>query len=336
MIFIPYFFFFLLTLIMGRVIRVSSCNWIYIWIGLEINLISFIPIIMCSIIDRETERSIKYFLIQSAGSGLLLLGFIICTYYPNSFISLYGGTFILVFSLLLKLGIAPFHFWVPHVISGVRWFSCAVLSVWQKLAPLFILSRFFFRRQFIFVLACLSSLVGGVGGLNQTQVRALLAYSSIGHLGWIFICLNRSNRIFIFYYIIYSLINLYIITLINLFGIKNIRVIRLGGTSVFHLVFIGGIFLSLAGIPPFLGFFPKWMVLFNLIKESIFVYMILMLLGSLINIYYYLVVIFNLLLNSFFFEREPYMKFFDNIFIRVLGYRFFTLSLIFLALFFLL
>lgn len=120
MIFIPYYFFFVVTLVLGTFIRISSSNWLYIWIGLEINLISFIPLIMASRVDCETERRLKYFLVQALGSGLLLFGALRYINYPNSLIRDWLGSYILVFRLIIKLGIAPFHFWLPHVIRGVR------------------------------------------------------------------------------------------------------------------------------------------------------------------------------------------------------------------------
>jgi NADH:ubiquinone oxidoreductase subunit 2 (subunit N) len=85
---------------------------------------------------------------------------------------------------MIKLGMAPFHFWLPHVIGGIRWVSCVVLSVWQKVGPIFILRSFVFSwRLYIFIFAALGAIVGGVGGINQSQLRVLLAYSSIGHMG---------------------------------------------------------------------------------------------------------------------------------------------------------
>lgn len=184
MIFMPYYFFFFSTLVFGTFISISSCNWLYVWMGLEINLISFIPLIMSSGVDIETERRLKYFLIQALGSGILLFGSLVEMNYPNSMIPDWLGVCILVMSLMVKLGMAPFHFWLPHVMGGIRWISCLILSVWQKIGPLFVLSSFFFRsRYYVYLSSCLGALIGGVGGMNQRQIRVLLAYSSIGHIG---------------------------------------------------------------------------------------------------------------------------------------------------------
>lgn len=119
MIFMPYFFFFFVTLVIGTLMRVSSFNWLYVWIGLEINLISFIPLIISSSVDLETERSLKYFLVQALGSGLLLFGSLVYINYPNSILPGWVSVYIILVRIIIKLGMAPFHFWLPHVISGI-------------------------------------------------------------------------------------------------------------------------------------------------------------------------------------------------------------------------
>lgn len=105
-------------------------------------------------------------------SGVRILGFIV----------LIGG-------LCVKLGLFPFHYWLPRVMAGLPWVSCLLLATWQKFAPLFLmlclleLSRSYLIACVVCFIGMGSSLVGGLGGMNQTQIRALLAYSSIGHLG---------------------------------------------------------------------------------------------------------------------------------------------------------
>lgn len=86
--------------------------------GLEINLISFIPLIMSSQNSFETERGLKYFLSQAFGSGLLLFGLFIYIISSYSLVYINLGTYIMVFRIIIKIGIFPFHFWLPHVIGG--------------------------------------------------------------------------------------------------------------------------------------------------------------------------------------------------------------------------
>jgi len=279
---------------------------LYVWIGLEINLLSFIPILIISNIDSETERRLKYFLIQSLGSGILLIGCLVHLNFPNSLISHNIGIYILVFRLIIKVGIAPFHFWLPHVIGGIRWINCIFLSVWQKIGPIFILSRFFFNNTFFLFICAINAVVGGVGGLNQTQIRVLLAYSSIGHIGWILVSIIFSYNVFFIYFVVYSLINLRIILFINFFSLKGVNISTVIGFSSVYNFFIILMFLSLAGLPPFLGFYPKWIVLYNIIENNIYLLSLTIIGGTLINIYYYLAIFFNMFIKSFFFNFIDY------------------------------
>lgn len=304
MIFIPYYFFFFTTLVIGTLMRISSFNWLYVWMGLEINLISFIPLIISSSVDIETERRLKYFLVQALGSGLLLFGSLVYINYPNCLILDWMSTYIILFSLMIKLGMAPFHFWLPHVMSGIRWISCILLSVWQKVGPLFVLSSFIYYSSFYINLICgLRAIIGGLGGINQTQIRVLLAYSSIGHIGWIFASIIYSFSLFLIYFLVYRLINLSIILLIDFASLKMTNLIRVKGLSIFIIIILCLLFLSLAGLPPFLGFFPKWIVIIKLIEDQIYLLRLVLIFGSLINIYYYLNIFFNIFINSFF-RRE--------------------------------
>ena len=87
--------------------------------GLEINLLSFIPLVVCRLGEIEAESRLKYFLVQALGSSLILLGGFSLINYPNSIITFYISSFFLICSLIIKIGIFPFHFWLPHVMGGL-------------------------------------------------------------------------------------------------------------------------------------------------------------------------------------------------------------------------
>jgi len=147
-------------------------------LGLEINLFSFIPLINQSDKFYETEGIVKYFLPQALGSGILLL---------SSFVFLSNDFFvsILFFRLLIKAGAAPFHYWVAPVTCCLSWPMVFILITWQKIGPVFALRSFvnMIEGDMLCFFAVLGRLVGGFGGWNQTQIRPLLGYSSIGHTG---------------------------------------------------------------------------------------------------------------------------------------------------------
>jgi len=303
MFFIPYNFFFLMSLFMSILISVSSANWIWVWVGIEINMLSFIPLIKSvkdNYIFRVVECSVKYFIAQAIGSGVFLLGYILILIKYFRLLKVRLSLVLILLSLLIKVGAAPFHFWFPIVIKGLCWFSCGILIIFQKIIPLVIFSCTLGGglHRGLLMFCILGSVIGGVGGLNQTNLRFLLSYSSIGHIGWILIGCISSYNVFLIYFVIYSIISFRIIFFFNCADFRNIVVdgIFLKGLYMGILLFL---FFSLRGIPPFLGFFPKWLIIDILRGVGIIRVGIIILLGSLFNIFYYLKVIINIILSGF-------------------------------------
>jgi len=300
MIFMPFFFFFLIVIFLGVFISVSSCSWLYVWLGLEINLIAFIPVIICGSNDIDSEGAIKYFLVQALGSCIILFCYFIFIRFFNyiPYINLYN--YIIIFSLILKIGIFPFHHWLPQVINRVRWFVCFLLSVVQKIAPSFIIcySIYGCRRSLILLIGSLGSLFGGINGLNQRQLRIILSYSSIGHLGWILCSIYFSFYVFFYYYLVYSFISFSLIILLVIFPIKVININSFNYIPFFFFLSLSLCFLSLSGLPPFLGFYSKLLVVFYIIYFNKGLYCRGLILGSLFNLFYYLSIFFNVCITS--------------------------------------
>lgn len=305
---IPYITLFSSTLIIRTIISLSANQWIYIWIGLELNLLSFIPLITAFSNNRETEAAIKYFLAQAIGSGLLLLGafnkYIILEMYIKNPLSNQLSSIIILIALFIKLGAAPCHFWFPVVIRKLSWPICITLSTWQKIAPLIILSSSnIIPNSFIIIfLGSIGSVVGGIGGLNQTQLRPLLAYSSIGHLGWIVRSPSLSTTCS--YFFIYSITTAAIILLLWFLSSNHwspkISISIITPAYTFSLLIL---ILSLAGLPPFLGFLPKWIVLSAILSSDFsIIWPLFLVIGSTIQLYYYLT-----LILSFFIKTRNYM-----------------------------
>ena len=148
------------------------------------------------------------------------------------------------------------------------------------------------------LVGCISSLVGGVIGLNQSQIRVLLGYSSISHLGWIFICIRFSFNILVQYFLIYSVSNLGIILFIKNNSIKIVNIKSYGKLSSFIVFCFRVFFLSLGGIPPFVGFYPKLIVVLECFLSHCWLYLLILILGSLVRMFYYLRIIINLIIKS--------------------------------------
>nr|DBA44251.1 TPA_asm: NADH dehydrogenase subunit 2 [Pachydermia laevis] len=315
----PYGLLFFMMTIFSTVYSLSAIHWLTVWIGLEINLIAFIPLMLYRGTVMETESAIKYLIFQAIGSSLIMLSSLM-SFGPDFLwnlstsslpIILEKSTMILITGLLLKLGAFPLHFWFPGVASGISWLSNMLLLTWQKIAPLFlffILMCFWQKYLFlpITMIAMGSSIIGGIGGVNQTQLRALLAYSSIAHMGWIVFCSCLSETSMKLYFIIYSFITLCIFVLLwktetNLTFQTFSSFLGKNFIARFNLIFL---LMSLSGIPPLLGFIPKWMVLsLSNTPMMVFTTMILVL-GSLFSLFYYLIITFS----SFFLSGPILLK----------------------------
>nr|UAJ48155.1 NADH dehydrogenase subunit 2 [Metaphire posthuma] len=285
------------TMITSTLMAMSSTNWMFLWASMELNLLSFVPILMSSKSNQETEGAIKYFLAQALGSSLLLTSSIM-TWSPYSVLPSMMSTILMV-SLLLKLGSAPCHFWYPSVMSSISWISCTLLSSWQKLAPLAILVFFTVQpsKSLITTMAGLNALLGGVMGMNQSRLRAIMAYSSIGHLGWMmsFMLLEKPMMTMLYFTIYCSLI----IPLFMLFNLMNMstskQMSKITSMSTMMQLLISILLLSLAGLPPLTGFMPKMLAILMLSKYSMPL-IIILILGSLMNLYFYLNIVINMMM----------------------------------------
>lgn len=280
----PYINLFLLTLTSRTFIALSSSHWLIIWMSLELNIISFIPLLASSNWFQESEATLKYLLFQAFGSTLILIRVFHPLFYTLA-----------LFGLLAKLGAAPFHFWFPSVIKRVPWSTAFLLITWQKIAPLILLIfSFSSQKQIILSVGIVSALVGGLGGLTQTHFRALLAYSSIGHMGWIIATASFSpfvSFIYLTFYIFISIPIIWASFITNIQSIKHVNTPHLITLSIITLPCV----LSLSGLPPFIGFIPKLIALTTF--SSIFVPLFLIL-GSLINLSYYLNFFFSFYISS--------------------------------------
>nr|WGL39496.1 NADH dehydrogenase subunit 2 [Typhlodessus monteithi] len=280
------------TLFMGTMMTISSYSWLGIWMGLEINLLSFIPLIKDKFNSLSSESSIKYFLIQALASSIFLFLIIMNLTKIKMLMNFYTLNEIILMmmnsTILLKLGAAPFHFWFPEMIEGLNWLNSLILMTWQKIAPLIIISYLMKNMVFTSMIIILSTLIGSIGGLNQTNLQKILAYSSINHIGWMISTFLINNYLWTIYFMIYSLTSLTIILMFKKFNIFLMKQIFTMMNKNFLIKFsIMMNFLSLGGLPPFLGFLPKWMIIQNLSTNN-FLIIMFMIMMTLITLFFYL------------------------------------------------
>nr|APX40031.1 NADH dehydrogenase subunit 2 [Longitarsus nigrofasciatus] len=278
------------TLIIGTLISISSYNWFMMWIGLEINLMSIIPLFKSQTNSFPTEATLKYFITQALASTIILFSMISSMNLTEFFFNYnYSLMMILNSALLTKLGAAPFHFWFPEVMEGLNWLNSLMLLTWQKLAPMILLMYNLNMTIFFSMIIILSSIISGIYGINQVSLRKILSYSSINHIAWMLASMLNMKNIWLIYFSIYSIISINIILIFYYFNIFFISqlFLFLNKNKMIKLLFIFN-FYSLGGLPPFLGFFPKWLVINNLTENNFYSMSMILILSTLITLFYYI------------------------------------------------
>lgn len=266
-------------------------------------MLSFIPLIIDTNNSLSTESSLKYFLTQALASSLLLFSVIIYIFTFNlNFqlpINFNYSILIINLTLLLKSGAAPFHFWFPKVIEGLRWINNLILITWQKIAPLILIS-YILINDFIIIIIILSIFIGSVGGLNQSSLQKIIAFSSINHLGWMLAAILFSENLWIIYFFIYTFLSFSLIFIFHSFKLFHINqffslFLNFPVIKIFLIITL----LSLGGLPPFLGFLPKWLVIQSLTINYIFRLITIIVIFTLLTLYYYIRITYSRFLLNF-------------------------------------
>nr|QZJ46507.1 NADH dehydrogenase subunit 2 [Lophuromys menageshae] len=295
-----------LTLLSGPLITMLSSNLLLMWVGLEMGLLAIIPLLMNQKNPRSYEAATKYFITQATASMLLLLA--ISTNYMQLGVwqfqtqtnnLLIYMTFI---SLIIKLGLAPFHSWLPEVTQGTSLQTGLILLTWQKLAPLSILYQIhnLLNTNLTTLIAILSIFIGAWGGLNQTQTRKIMAYSSIAHMGWMMIIMPYNPQFTLLNLIIYISLTIPMFLMLMSFSYTSINSMSLSwNKNPMMLPLVSIILLSLGGLPPLTGFLPKWAITMELLKNNSTFSATMIALMALLNLFFYMRLIYSTSLTIF-------------------------------------
>nr|AFS66734.1 NADH dehydrogenase subunit 2 [Salamandrella keyserlingii]AFS66994.1 NADH dehydrogenase subunit 2 [Salamandrella keyserlingii] len=283
------------SLSMGTTLTFISNHWFLAWMGLEINTLAIIPLMTKLHHPRAIEAATKYFLIQASASALILFSSTINAWFTGEWAIMNMQTHLpsimLTIALAMKLGIAPFHLWMPDVLQGLSLMTCLILSTWQKLAPmaLLIMTHQALNSSMLIFMALLSTLIGGWGGLNQTQLRKIMAYSSIAHMGWMTLVLTFSPHLMMLNLSIYLIMTLCMFMMLMHFNSLNINKLTMSWVKNPVLTSMMMITLmSLGGLPPISGFIPKWLILQEITKQGLMTLASFMALSALLSLFFYL------------------------------------------------
>nr|CBB90291.1 NADH dehydrogenase subunit 2 [Sheppardia aequatorialis] len=286
---------FIISLLLGTTITISSNHWVMAWTGLEINTLAILPLISKPHHPRAIEAATKYFLVQAAASALLLFSSMTNAWQTGQWditqLTCPTSCLILTAAIAMKLGLVPFHFWFPEVLQGSTLTTGLLLSTAMKFPPMTLL---FMTSQslnptLLTTMAILSAALGGWTGLNQTQTRKILAFSSISHLGWMAIIIVYNPKLALLNFYLYALMTAAVFLALN--SIKTLKLSTLMTTWTKTPVLSATLMLtllSLAGLPPLTGFLPKWLIIQELTKQEMAPAATIIALLSLLSLFFYL------------------------------------------------
>nr|AIM45320.1 NADH dehydrogenase subunit 2 [Hylophilus ochraceiceps]AIM45321.1 NADH dehydrogenase subunit 2 [Hylophilus ochraceiceps] len=286
---------FVFSLLLGTTLTISSNHWIMAWVGLEINTLSVLPLISKSHHPRAIEAATKYFLVQAAASTLVLFSGMTNAWQTGQWditqLTHPVSCMTLTAALSMKLGLVPFHFWFPEVLQGSPLTTGLILSTIMKLPPIALLfmTHHSLNPTLLTTLAVLSVALGGWMGLNQTQIRKIMAFSSISHLGWMTIVLIYNPKLTLLNFYLYVLMTTTVFLTFN--SMKSLKLSSLMTTwakapSLSTVLLL--VLMSLAGLPPLTGFLPKWLIIQELTKQHMAPAATIISLLSLLGLFFYL------------------------------------------------
>ena len=327
-----------LSAILGMMVMISSNDLIVFYMGLELQSLA---LYVLASFNRDnllsTESGLKYFILSALSSGLLLYGCSLIYGFSettnfneilnNSRGTEYGLTFGIVFILVglaFKISAVPFHMWAPDVYQGSPTSVTIFFAILPKIAALTVFIRFLYvpfinmidQWQMIIIFISIASMIfGAVAAIGQTNLKRLVAYSSIGHMGYALAGLsvgtNQGIQSSITYISIYFVMNLAFFSC--LFMLRRgdnyfEKIDDLSGLSKNHPILAFSmmvILFSLAGIPPLAGFFAKFYIFMAVIEQSMYFLAVVGLLSTVVAAFYYLRIIKIIYFDP---EKEMYEK----------------------------
>ena len=299
-----------LIIVFGVFCLISSSNWLSIYLTIELFTLCFF-ILIARGSGYSVEAGLKYFILGALSSGLFLFGCaLLCGIGANihfshiellfnskqvfSAVSIPIGYLLIIVALFFKLSVAPFHMWVPDVYEGAPTKIVLLLAIVPKIGFFSLIISIGLPVNFFFLGILFSLFVGALGALNQTKIKRLLAYSGVGHMGFILWGLEngsfeslQASLVYLFIYIVMTICAFSIILSFNVY--KNLLV-EFSGLSrylPFFSITLGVLFFSIAGIPPFAGFFGKWFILLSgILSKSYFIFFFAVFCSVIAGVYY--------------------------------------------------
>nr|YP_010175189.1 NADH dehydrogenase subunit 2 [Olidiana tongmaiensis]QSJ61407.1 NADH dehydrogenase subunit 2 [Olidiana tongmaiensis] len=253
-------------ILIGLTMSMSASNWIMLWTGLEMMLMSFIPI-MNSKKTTYSESMMKYFIMQSISSALLMMSMMMILTKMDS-------KFIMMTAMLIKLAIAPMNMWFISSLEGINTEMLMTVLITMKITPLMIMSYMNLKLNMIIMYSMVTTTMLII---NQTSMKKIIGHSSIFNLTLLLSLVSMSSM-WMYYLLIYSMMTMSIINMIKTIKIKFINQLIMSEQSKIMKLNLWILMMSFMGMPPFLGFMNKIMVfeaLMNMKELTILMVMIM-------------------------------------------------------------
>nr|YP_010727934.1 NADH dehydrogenase subunit 2 [Bothrogonia tibetana]WDZ68115.1 NADH dehydrogenase subunit 2 [Bothrogonia tibetana] len=270
-------FLFMNTMVFGVLVSISTNNFIMLWSGLELSLMSFIPM-MSNKNLLSSESMMKYFIVQSMSSSIMISGLVLLG------INTMQSEYLIVTSILIKIGMAPFHNWMLTVIEGMSYQMILIMLTMMKVPPLMVIS---YMNITLYLPIIISLIVGAIWGINQNSVRKMLGYSSIYNMAYMCSCIKMIS-IWSVFMINYTIVITSVLLMFMKLNIYYFNQLMVNSFKKSMNISIWLLMLSLGGMPPMMGFLGKLMVLEYLISINQFMLTALMVVSSLPVMFYYM------------------------------------------------
>nr|WOW99139.1 NADH dehydrogenase subunit 2 [Tropiduchidae sp. 1 WQW-2023a] len=258
---------FMMILISSTLMMLSSTKMMFSWMMMELNFISFIPMMAKS--NKMMDQTMKYLIIQSMASSIMVMSMILSSMTETKLKS----SMMMMTSLMMKMGMIPFHLWMPMVMNSMNWNMCTMMATWQKLATTMAITQMSSIKMLIIPMCllliipmCLSLTMGAATMTNQKSTKKMMAYSSISNSPWMIYSMMMSKSQFMMMFLTYCTLT---IIIMNSFKKNNIlyksQITNLMKKKKMEIMMN---ILSMSGMPPFTGFIPKMMIISSSINQS--------------------------------------------------------------------
>nr|WOW99022.1 NADH dehydrogenase subunit 2 [Dictyopharidae sp. 2 WQW-2023a] len=279
---------FTMMILISTILTTASNNILMSWMSMEMNLIGFLPMMTKS--KKMKDQSMKYLIIQSMASSMFLMSILM-----NLIIDCpINESVMMMSSMLIKLGMMPFHLWMPMLMNSLSWMNCFLMMTWQKIIPTVIITQMTNLKLMILPMM-LSMMISPMVALNQLSIKKILAYSSISNIPMMITAMKLSKLIFIYLMMIYSMINFMLVSMMKTLNLKFLN--QMMKQNKLNKLMIMVNFLSMSGLPPMIGFYPKWLIIQMTMKISLMISMS-MITASIISTFVYLKMLMPIMLNT--------------------------------------